>query len=81
VSSWVTTDAAAVRACGTFLDDHRVMVEPACGAGLAAVYEKVGILADRHPDDTILVEVCGGALMDSATLATMRAHFDVVDNY
>ena len=35
VRSWVTSDESAVRACMRFAGDHRVLVEPACGAALA----------------------------------------------
>ncbi len=52
------TDRQAVDACRRFLDDHRVLVEPACGAALAACYEGFDILGGRSP---VLVEVCGGA--------------------
>ena len=37
---WIPTDRQAVRACRRFLDDHRVLVEPACGAALAVCYER-----------------------------------------
>lgn len=49
------SDAETVDACLRFADAHRVLVEPACGAALAAV--------DRHarPFRRVLVEVCGGA--------------------
>jgi L-serine/L-threonine ammonia-lyase len=48
------SEAEATAACLRFADAHRVMVEPACGAALAAV--------DRHgaPFRRVLVEVCGG---------------------
>lgn len=65
VKSWVTTDAAATKACVQFLEDHRVLVEPACGAGLAAVYEQSPALDGCN---TVLVEVCGGALADTQGL-------------
>jgi L-serine/L-threonine ammonia-lyase len=47
-------DADATTACVRFADAHRVLVEPACGAALAAV--------DRHAVGfkRVLVEVCGG---------------------
>eukprot|EP01135_Chromosphaera_perkinsii_P010777 Nk52_evm1s2220 gene=Nk52_evmTU1s2220 len=35
--SRIVTDRQCVRACGRFLDEHRMLVEPACGASLAAV--------------------------------------------
>ena len=39
--SVVVSDSQAVSACTRFLDDHRLLVEPACGAALAPVYEKL----------------------------------------
>ena len=44
--------------CFKFLDDHRTLVEPACGATLATLYNKK---MDFSPSDNILVIVCGGA--------------------
>ncbi len=41
-----------------FADEHRVLVEPACGASLAAVYGKATPLEGLRP---IVVIVCGGA--------------------
>ena len=38
VVSSVVSDAEAVAACVSFLDDHRSLVEPACGAALAEAY-------------------------------------------
>jgi L-serine/L-threonine ammonia-lyase len=58
ISHWLATDRQAVDACLRFLDDHRVLVEPACGAALAAIYGRCGALRGRGP---VLVEVCGGA--------------------
>jgi L-serine/L-threonine ammonia-lyase len=55
---WVVTDSAAVNACVRFADEHRVLVEPACGAALAAVYGRAEPLAGLSP---IVVIVCGGA--------------------
>jgi L-serine/L-threonine ammonia-lyase len=52
------TDRQAVDACFRFLDDHRILVEPACGASLAAVYDGCDFLRERQP---VLLEVCGGA--------------------
>ena len=52
------TDEEAIYACFKFLDDHRTLVEPACGATLATLYNKK---MDFSPSDNILVIVCGGA--------------------
>ncbi len=51
------SDADAVNAVRYFLDDHYVLVEPSCGAALAAVYNQVPELADKK---SILLIVCGG---------------------
>jgi L-serine/L-threonine ammonia-lyase len=58
ITPWVVTDRAALEACFRFADDHRVLVEPACGAALAAVYGRAKPLAGLGP---IVVIVCGGA--------------------
>uniref|UniRef100_A0AAR5NZK8 L-serine ammonia-lyase n=1 Tax=Dendroctonus ponderosae TaxID=77166 RepID=A0AAR5NZK8_DENPD len=46
------TDEEAIDACFKFLDDHRTLVEPACGATLATLYNKK---MDFSPSDNILV--------------------------
>lgn len=56
--SHVVTDKDAVDACYRFLEDHKLMVEPACGASLAAVYQACDFLKNKK---NILVIVCGGA--------------------
>ncbi|MBS0241091.1 MAG: pyridoxal-phosphate dependent enzyme [Proteobacteria bacterium] len=66
VRSVCVTDREAVDACLAFLDDHRVLVEPACGASLALLYGKK-IAAEAHKN--LLVIVCGGA---TATLNFLR---------
>jgi L-serine/L-threonine ammonia-lyase len=53
----VVSDAQAMVACRSFLDDHRVLVEPACGAALAALEWAPRILPDAQ---RLLVVVCGG---------------------
>jgi L-serine/L-threonine ammonia-lyase len=59
----VCTDADAVAACRTFADEHRMLVEPACGAALAAL-DRVGDVG------SVLVIVCGGA---GVTLAELQS--------
>jgi L-serine/L-threonine ammonia-lyase len=55
---WVVSDHAAVDACMRFADDHRILVEPACGAALSTIYGRAKPLIGREP---VLVVVCGGA--------------------
>lgn len=61
------TDLEALEACEKFLVDHRVLVEPACGASLAAIYSRdQSLIADFQAP---LVVVCGGA---TATLEQIQ---------
>lgn len=54
----VVTDYAAVKAAVQFADDHRILVEPACGAPLSLIYNQLPLLKQFS---SILVIVCGGA--------------------
>ena len=63
----LVSDKSAVAACEHFLMDHRVLVEPACGASLALAYDKAPAL---EAFKTVLVVVCGGA---TATVDQLRA--------
>jgi L-serine/L-threonine ammonia-lyase len=58
VKSVVVSDASAVNACRLFLNDQRLLVEPACGAALVPIYEQLEAI---KPYSNILVIVCGGA--------------------
>jgi len=58
IHSVVVSDQSALSACEHFLTDHRILVEPACGASLAVAYENAPEL-ERF--GTVLVVVCGGA--------------------
>jgi L-serine/L-threonine ammonia-lyase len=57
IAPWVISDRIAVDACLRFADDHRVLVEPACGAALAAGYFRSPALIDHDP---VIIIVCGG---------------------
>lgn len=67
VQSVVVSDLEAVEACERFLDDHQLVVEPACGAALALPYGRPAELARFA---TVLVIVCGGV---TATVDDLRA--------
>ncbi len=58
IHSVVVSDQSALSACERFLADHRILVEPACGASLAMAYENA---SELHTFRNILVVVCGGA--------------------
>lgn len=54
--SVLTEDRATVNACYRFLNDHHMLVEPACGAGLSLIYDK----RIDFPGENIVVIICGG---------------------
>jgi len=58
IRSVLVPDQSALFACERFLADHRILVEPACGATLALAYENTQELQEFG---TILIVVCGGA--------------------
>ena len=60
----------AVDACARFLDDQRVLVEPACGAALVPVYEELQEISDFN---SLLVIVCGGATTTTSKLNNWMA--------
>jgi len=66
LTSVVVSDAAAVGACLRFIDDHRILVEPACGAALALAYDRAAAL---QPFGRVLMIVCGGV---TATVAQLE---------
>ena len=70
IRSVLVSDKEAVEACFAFLNDHRVLVEPACGAGLAAIYAgKV----DLSEFENVLMIVCGGSTTPIETLTQYQA--------
>jgi L-serine/L-threonine ammonia-lyase len=58
ITPWKVSDREAVYACIRFADDHRILVEPACGAALSAIYHRASPLAEQK---RVMVIVCGGA--------------------
>jgi len=53
----IVTDKDAINGCYRFLEDHRIMVEPACGASLSAIYNGCDFLVGKK---NVIVIVCGG---------------------
>ncbi|XP_029332764.1 serine dehydratase-like isoform X2 [Mus caroli] len=77
VLSEVVEDREAVSAVQRFLDDERMLVEPACGAALASIYS--GILwrlqAEGRLSSTlasVVVIVCGGNNISSQQLQELK---------
>lgn len=75
VRNVLVSDQSAFLACEKFLTDHRILVEPACGAGLSVVYEKNEALDDF---DKILVIVCGGVTASLEDIKKCIAGFKIL---
>ena len=78
VIPFVAPDADAVFACSRFLDDHRVLVEPACGVSLAALY---GDSPLPESAGTVLVIVCGGIGISARKLRELESRFGPAGNF
>ncbi|GFO10489.1 serine dehydratase [Plakobranchus ocellatus] len=80
VLSQLISDKEAVQACVKFAEDHRFLVEPACGASLAAVYsDVVGSLctSGQLPKKihSVLVIVCGGTIVSTEAVELWKKDF------
>jgi L-serine/L-threonine ammonia-lyase len=65
----IVTDREAVEACLTFADEHRVIVEPACGAALSLIYSGVEVI---NAFENVLLIVCGGTGVTYEGLLELR---------
>lgn len=80
VKTKVVSDADAVAACVAFANERRHLVEPACGASLATVYNprhRDLFLDDDDNIRTIVVVVCGGAVVDLPALSSWAKNLGV----
>ena len=65
IRSVVVTDQEALSACFYFADDHRFLVEPACGSSLAVPYSRPQLL---KAGGSAVIIVCGGIGVDLTKL-------------
>ncbi len=77
IRSLLVSDQSALSACERFLADHRLLVEPACGASLAPVYENSPELEEF---DTVLVIVCGGATASIDQIRQWSKEVNIIAN-
>lgn len=90
MSTLVVDDAISGSACWQFYRDHHLMVEMACGAALAPVYQPriLDELARGLEDGTdqgaerktIVIVVCGGSKVDADTLKTYERDYGKADD-
>nr|WP_312989143.1 pyridoxal-phosphate dependent enzyme [Comamonas koreensis] len=72
IESVVVTDGAAVAACEEVLLEHRMLVEPACGASVAALHSASPLLQQAQ---SVVVILCGGVGITARQLAQWSAEF------
>ena len=76
VSTAICTDKEAVDACVKFAQDYRILVEPACGAALAAIYSpRLREQTFQNVEGTIIMEVCGGSGVNTELLESWKKQF------
>ncbi|ADV25040.1 L-serine ammonia-lyase [Cryptococcus gattii E566] len=74
----LVTDKEAVQACIQFLDDERILVEPACGATLALVYtgRLKEVMKGRLTEDSkVVLVVCGGSNVSFDVLQRFKVEY------
>ena len=83
IRSYTITDKEALESCRNFSTDQRILVEPACGAALAAVYSKSeeifktgGILKSGDASKPVVIVVCGGNMASLDLFETWKQALD-----
>ena len=76
VTSVVASDAEAARGVVTFVDEMRILVEPACGVSidvaLGARLREAVVDKELGPDSRVVVVVCGGSAVTPEVVAEYR---------
>ncbi|XP_059490604.1 serine dehydratase-like [Neocloeon triangulifer] len=74
----VVTDKQAVQSCVRFADDHRILVEPSCGAALSVIYfDLLKELIPKGIKGPIVVIVCGGSGVSLTLLQKWAQQFNL----
>jgi L-serine/L-threonine ammonia-lyase len=81
LSAHTVTDTETVDAIIQFLDEHRILIEPACAATLAALYSdrtRSTVLSSLDRTKPLVVFVCGGSIITLELLETFKAQFSSI---
>lgn len=76
-STLVIEDAEACASAWRFADDERILVEPACGASVALVYDGrlKRYLKGFSPESKVVIIVCGGSRIDLQLMEKYKRQF------
>ncbi|WWC91515.1 uncharacterized protein L201_006461 [Kwoniella dendrophila CBS 6074] len=78
VHSTLVSDKEAIEACIEFAEDHKVIVEPACGATLALIYSgRLQQVLKVKQDDKMVLVVCGGSNISVEMMYNWKKEFDL----
>ncbi|WVW85941.1 hypothetical protein I302_107979 [Kwoniella bestiolae CBS 10118] len=78
VHSTLVSDREAIEACIRFAEDHKVLVEPACGATLALVYSgRLSEVMQLGREDRVVLVVCGGSNVSVEMMSEWRRDLGV----
>ncbi|KAG0051624.1 hypothetical protein BGZ83_003501 [Gryganskiella cystojenkinii] len=78
VIPFAVSDSMASRACWQFLDDHRILVEPSCGASLSVAYTPSllsNVLPNLDHESNVVMIVCGGSNINFEQLTNFKTMF------
>ena len=77
VESIVVSDREAIESCLKFADDHRSLVEPACGAALSALYSPRvrEIISSKYKN--VVCVVCGGSAVNLGLMNQWKQDFSL----
>ncbi|KAF9580379.1 hypothetical protein BGW38_003010 [Lunasporangiospora selenospora] len=78
VIPFAVSDAMAAGACCQFLDEHRILVEPACSCSLSVLYTPEllsNIFPNLGPESNVVVIVCGGSNTNLEQVNSFRELF------
>lgn len=77
--STIITDKDAVQACVNIAEQHKMLVEPACGTALAPIYNGTikQMLPNLKPTDKVIVVLCGGTAISFDILKKYCEEFDI----
>eukprot|EP01121_Diplochlamys_sp_Union-15-3_P019538 TRINITY_DN7398_c0_g1_i1.p1 TRINITY_DN7398_c0_g1~~TRINITY_DN7398_c0_g1_i1.p1 ORF type:complete len:228 (-),score=45.03 TRINITY_DN7398_c0_g1_i1:16-699(-) len=81
IISVVVSDKEALDACSKFAEHQKVLVEPACGAGLAILYnpEHYNKYCKQLNLNNIVAVVCGGSVVTLEYLDTWKKQLELIN--
>lgn len=72
IKSYTVTDQEALEGCLKLAQDHRMLVEPACGAALASIYCQASEIFDKQCKKCVVMVVCGGNMASLELFQTWK---------